>query len=104
MKALSNFKKFEKPVEEEWTANGEGRGLHPIKRYHKFLLSDQPTIELPEGPRGTTAGAKKGLLGKDLDNNKKELYVEHSGIPCASFGIGMPESSFELDASNAESW
>lgn len=102
---LSRFKTFESPVDQEWTGNGEKRGLHPIKRYHKFLLSDQPVVELPEGPRGAFAsGANKSSLAKELDNNKREVHVEHTGIPCASFGVGMPESSFELGASNAEHW
>lgn len=102
---LSNLKTFQSPVAAEWTANGENRGLHPIKRYHKFLLSDQPVVELPEGPRGSFAsGAGRSALGSNLDNDRRELHVEHMGAPAASFGIGIPEASFQLDASNAENW
>lgn len=102
---LSKFKTFESPVAAEWTANGENRGLHPIKRYHKFLLSDQPVVELPEGPKGSFAsGAGRSALGSKLDNDRRELHVEHTGAPAAPFGTGIPEASFELDASNAEHW
>lgn len=102
---MSRFKNFELPITEEWTATGENRGLHPIKRYHKFLLSDQPVVELPDGPRGNfAAGAGKSSLGSNLDNNRRELHVQHTGVPTASFKVGIPEASFELDASNAEHW
>ena len=102
---ISNFKNFESPVTEEWTANGENRGLHPIKRYHKFLLSDQPVLELPEGPRGNFAsGADKPSFASELDNNRRELHVQHTGIPAASFRVGIPDASFDLQASNAEHW
>ena len=104
-KTVSKSKKFESPVTQEWTANGENRGLHPIKRYHKFLLSDQPVVELPEGPRGNFAsGAGRSSSGPNLNNNKRELHVNHTGVPSASFAVGMPEASFKLDASNAERW
>ena len=102
---ISKFKNFESPVTEEWTANGENRGLHPIKRYHKFLLSDQPVIELPDGPRGGFAsGADKPSFASELDNNRRELHVQQTGIPAASFRVGIPDASFDLDASNAEHW
>eukprot|EP00752_Nemacystus_decipiens_P015861 g14169.t1 len=102
---ISKFKNFESPVTEEWTANGEKRGLHPIKRYHKFLLSDQPVLELPEGPRGNFAsGADKPSFAAELDNNRRELHVQQTGMPAASFRVGVPDESFDLDASNAENW
>jgi len=56
--AISKQKKFQSPVKEEWTANGENRGLHPVKRYHKFVLSDQPVVEVPQGPRGNFASGR----------------------------------------------
>ena len=102
---MSKFKNFESPVTEEWTANGENRGLHPIKRYHKFLLSDQPVLELPEGPRGGFAsGADKPSFASELDNNRRELHIQQTGIPAASFRVGIPDASFDLEASNAEHW
>ena len=102
---LSKLKTFERPVTEEWTATGENRGLHPIKRYHKFLLSDQPVLELPEGPKGSFAcGASKSATGRGLDNDRRELHVEQTGVPTSSFGIGIPRASFQLDPSNAEYW
>lgn len=102
---ISKFKNFESPVTREWTANGENRGLHPIKRYHKFLLSEQPVLELPEGPKGNFAsGADKPSLASELDNNRRELHVQQTGIPAASFRVGMPDASFDPDASNAEHW
>ena len=102
---ISNFKKFSTPVTEEWTGNGEKRGLHPIKRYHKFLLSDQPVLELPEGPRGNlAAAADKPSQPSQLDNGRRELHVQQTGMPSASFRTGIPEASFDLDASNAEHW
>jgi len=79
--------------------------LHPIKRYHKFLLSDQPVVELPEAPRGNFAsGAGKSSLAANLYNDRRELHVQHTGVPTASFRVGIPEASFDLDASNAEHW
>ncbi len=103
---ISNFKQFEKPIEEEWTANGEGRGLHPIKRYHKFLLSDQPVVELPEGPRGNFAsGANRSSLASNLNNNKGEIHVSHTGPATGpTTKTGIPPASFKLDASNAEGY
>ncbi|CAN0297171.1 unnamed protein product [Ectocarpus sp. 6 AP-2014] len=102
---ISKFKKFESPVQAEWTANGENRGLHPIKRYHKFLLSDQPVLEIPGAPRGNFAsGADKSSLPPQLDNTRRELHVQHTGVPAASFRVGIPDASFDLEASNAENW
>lgn len=103
--SVSKMKKFQSPVIKEKTANGEKRGFHPIKRYHKFVLSDQPVVELPEAPRGSFAsGAGKSSLGSNLDNNRRELHVQHTGVPTASFKVGIPDASFELEGSNAEHW
>ena len=100
-------KQFESPIEPEMTATGEGRGFHPMKRYHKFLLSENPLLELPEGPRGNfVTGAGKSALKSDLRNDKSELTVEHTGIPAvvASFKVGNLESTREFAPSNAEGY
>ena len=90
-----------------WTANGEGRGFHPVNRYHQFVLNEDERIELGSGPAGNfAAGAGKSSRKSDLDNSKQELDIYYKGAANGtSFShIGGVEPSFELDPSNAESW
>jgi len=91
-----------------FTANGEGRGFHPIKRYHQFLLSDNELLELDNLPRGNfAAGAGKSSKQSIMenDNTKKEIDAHYTGPASAGFfHVDGPQPSFELDPSNAESW
>jgi len=91
-----------------FTANGEGRGFHPVKRYHQFLLSDNELLELDNLPRGNfAAGAGKSSKQSIMenDNTKKEINGHHTGPASAGFfHVDGPQPSFELDPSHAESW
>lgn len=105
----SSEKQFEYPVEPIQTQNEGGGGLRghrQMQRYHRFNLSDNPLLEMNEGPRGNFAGgAGKSGMGSSLENDKKELTINYTGIPVApSFKVGGPEKSFELEASNAEGY
>ena len=90
-----------------WTATGEGRGFHPVNRYHQFVLNEDERIELGSGPAGNfAAGAGKSERKADLDNSKQELDIYYKGgADGTNFShIGGVAPSFELDPSNAESW
>lgn len=104
----SQEKQFESPVECIKTQNEGGGGLRGQRqhhRYHKFLLNDQPTLDMHEGIKGNFSGAKKSGFVSDMDNEKAELVISHTGVPVsASFKVGIPEESFDLMGSNAESW
>ena len=106
----SKEKQFESPVEGISTQNEGGgglRGQRQLQRYHKFLLNEQPRVEFNAGPRGNFSGANKSGVSNEghHDNSRQELVVDHSGVPvAASFKVGIPDASFELEGSNAESW
>ena len=106
----SKEKQFESPVEGISTQNEGGgglRGQRQLQRYHKFLLNEQPRVELNAGPRGNFSGATKSYASNEghHDNSRQELVVDHSGVPvAASFKVGIPDASFELEGSNAENW
>ena len=104
----SSEKQFEKPVESIKTQNEGGgglRGQRQLQRYHKFILNDQPSMEIDHGPKGNFTGANKSSSKSQLDNTKQELVISHTGVPvAASFKVGIPDASFELEGSNAEAW
>lgn len=106
----SKEKQFESPIEGISTQNEGGgglRGQRQLQRYHKFLLNEQPRVEFKAGPRGNFTGAKKSGVSNEghHDDSRQELVVDHSGVPvAASFKVGIPDASFELEGSNAESW
>ena len=106
----SKEKQFESPVEGINTQNEGGgglRGQRQLQRYHKFLLNEQPRVEFSAGPRGNFSGANKSFSSSEghHDNSRRELVVNHSGVPvAASFKVGIPDASFELEGSNAEGW
>lgn len=106
----SREKHFESPVESISTQNEGGgglRGQRQLQRYHKFLLNEEPRLETSEGPRGNFTGANRSGLNPDnqLDNSRPELVISHTGVPVsASFKVGIPDKSFELEGSNAEAW
>lgn len=104
----SREKHFESPVEGIATQNEGGgglRGQRQLQRYHQFIFNDQPSVEIGSGPKGNFTGANKPSSKSQLDNTKEELVVSHAGIPvAASFKVGIPDASFELEGSNAEAW
>ena len=104
----SREKHFQSPVEGIATQNEGGgglRGQRQLQRYHKFVLNDEPSLEMRSGSKGNFTGANKSSSQSQLDNTKKELVVSHSGVPvAASFKVGMADASFELEGSNAEAW
>lgn len=106
----SKEKQFESPVAGINTQNEGGgglRGQRQLQRYHKFLLNEQPRVEFNAGPRGNFSGANKSSVSNEghHDDSRQELVVDHSGVPvAASFKVGIPDASFELEGSNAESW
>lgn len=104
----SREKQFESPVEGIATQNEGGgglRGQRQLQRYHQFIFNDQPSMEVGSGPKGNFTGAQKPSSKSQLDNTKEELVVSHAGIPvAASFRVGIPDASFELEGSNAEAW
>jgi len=89
-----------------FTANGEGRGFHPVKRYHQFLLSENELLELDNLPRGNfAAGAGKSSKQSIMenDNTKKEIEGHHTGPAAAGFfHVDGPQPSFEID--HSDSW
>lgn len=102
----SSEKQFETPVEPLATQNEGGgglRGQRQLQRYHRFVFNDQPSLETESGPKGSFIN--KSTSKSHLDNTKGELNVSHSGAPvAASFKVGKPDASFELEGSNAEAW
>lgn len=102
----SSEKQFEAPVEPVATQNEGGgglRGQRQMQRYHRFIFNDQPSLETKSGPKGSFIN--KSTSKSHLDNTKEELLVSHSGAPvAASFKVGKPDASFELEGSNAEAW
>lgn len=106
----SREKHFESPVESISTQNEGGgglRGQRQLQRYHKFILNEEPRLEMNEFSRGNFTGANRSGLNPEnqLDNSREELVISHTGVPVsASFKVGIPDKSFELEGSNAESW
>ena len=105
----SSEKQFESPVEQIQTQNAGGgglRGQRQLERHHKFLLNNEPALELPSGPRGNFAsGANKSVISSSMDNSRVGLDIMYTGAPVApSFKVGFPEKSYELEASNAEGY
>lgn len=104
----SREKHFESPVEGIATQNEGGgglRGQRQLQRYHKFLLNDEPRLEMTGGIKGNFTGAGKSSAKSHLDNTRDELVIDHAGAPvAASFKVGIPDAAFELEGSNAEAW
>lgn len=101
-------KKFQKPVPRIKTRNEGGgglRGQRQLQRYHKFLLNEEPSLEMNEGPRGNFFGANKAAAKGAVEDTRQQVAVENFGVPvAASFKVGIPDRSFELEGSNAEAW
>lgn len=106
----SKEKHFEYPVEAISTQNEGGgglRGQRQLQRFHKFILNDDPRLEMKGGSGGMFTAAKRSGLSTEnkVDNSRDELLISHTGVPVsASFKVGKPEQTFQVDDSNAESW
>ena len=107
---VTSEKQYDRPVEQISTGNGSAVGFHigAGRRYHKFILNDQPTIESEGGPRGAFAGASKSNVKGDYRTvtQRSSLNHESVGPPIA---VGVPQSSapvpsFEITPSHLETY
>jgi len=107
---VTSEKQFDRPVEQIATGNGSAVGFHigAGKRYHRFLLNDQPTIESNGGPRGAFSGASGSHVKGDYRTvtQRSSLKHESTGPPLA---VGVPQSSaptpsFEITPSHLETY
>lgn len=91
---VTSEKQFDRPVEQISTGNGSAVGFHigAGRRYHKFVLNDQPTIESQGGPRGAFSGASGQHVKGDYRTvtQRSSLNHESVGPPMA---VGVPQSS-----------
>lgn len=105
---IAKSKNNESPIESIWTGNGSKEGFHPnsMNQHHKFLLSDNPLLHLPNGPRGAFIGGalKSDQPDKTLTTFKKDRSTEISGIPGSKIFKIPFQSSFKTDPSNAEGY
>ncbi len=108
---VTSEKQFDRPVEQIATGNGSAVGFHigAGRRYHKFILNDQPTIESEGGPRGAFAGAS----GQHVKGDYRTVTQRASMTNHESFGppvaVGVPQSStpvpsFEISPSHLEGY
>lgn len=107
---VTSEKQFDRPVEQIATGNGSAVGFHigAGRRYHKFILNDQPTIESEGGPRGAFSGASGSHVKGDYRTvtQRSSLKHESTGPPMA---VGVPQSSapvpsFEITPSYLETY
>ncbi|CAN0536485.1 unnamed protein product [Ectocarpus sp. 12 AP-2014] len=107
---ITSEKQFDRPVEQISTGNGSAVGFHigSGRRFHKFLLNDQPTIESDGGPRGAFSGASASHVKGDYRTVTQRSTLDHQSVgpPVA---VGVPQSSapvpsFEITASHLESY
>ncbi|CAN0249259.1 unnamed protein product [Ectocarpus sp. 6 AP-2014] len=107
---ITSEKQFDRPVEQISTGNGSAIGFHigSGRRFHKFLLNDQPTIESDGGPRGAFSGASGSHVKGDYRTVTQRSSLNHKSVgpPVA---VGVPQSSapvpsFEITGSHLESY
>lgn len=104
---ITKDRNHERPIEQIATGNGSNMGFHPtnMNRLHKFVLSENELLDLPQGPRGNFLdGALASSNFEATDNNKKERKVDHVG-PATAPAFHLPlDSSLQTDPSNAENY
>lgn len=107
---VTSEKQFDRPVEQIATGNGSAVGFHigAGRRYHKFILNDQPTIESEGGPKGAFSGASGSHVKGDYRTvtQRSSLKHESMGPPMA---VGVPQSSapvpsFEITPAHLETY
>lgn len=107
---VTSEKQFDRPVEQIATGNGSAIGFHigAGKRYHKFILNDQPTIESDGGPRGAFSGASGSHVKGDYRTVTQRSSMNHESVG-PPMAVGVPQSSapvpsFEITASHLETY
>lgn len=107
---VTSEKQFDRPVEQISTGNGSAIGFHigAGKRFHKFLLNDQPTIESEGGPRGAFSGASGSHVKSDYRTVTQRSSMNHESVG-PPMAVGVPQSSapvpsFEITASHLETY
>jgi len=101
---ISKDKNHERAVEPEWTATGEGRGFHPVKRYHQTPPSTGVLLDLPDAPKGSFSGASKPSQFTATENRRKGREVDHMGTAVAPVFKVPFKGSIEVEPSNAEDY
>ena len=108
---ISKEKQFDKPVESIMTQNEGGgglRGQRQHQRYHKFLLNEQPVLENKGATVGNFSGARKAAMLSEMNNDKKDLEINFTGIPHpipASFSLSHATvPTYSVQKSKAEDW
>ncbi|CAM9104099.1 unnamed protein product [Ectocarpus sp. 8 AP-2014] len=107
---ITSEKQFDRPVEKISTGNGSAVGFHigSGRRFHKFVLNDQPTIESDGGPRGAFSGAFGSHVKGDYRTVTQRASLNHKSVgPPAAVGVPLssaPVPSFEITASHLENY
>ena len=107
---VTSEKQFDRPIEQISTGNGSAIGFHigAGRRYHNFLLNDQPTIESDGGPRGAFSGASGSHVKGDYRTVTQRSSMNHESVG-PPMAVGVPQSSapvpsFEITASHLETY
>ena len=107
---VTSEKQFDRPVEQIATGNGSAVGFHigAGRRYHKFILNDQPTIESEGGPRGAFSGASGSHVKGDYRTVTQRSSLQHESVG-PPMAVGVPQSSapvpsFEITPAHLESY
>lgn len=101
---ISKDKNHERAVEPVWTATGEGRGFHPIQRYHQALPSTGVLLDQPEAVKGSFSGASKSSSFTATENRRMGREVNHMGTAVAPIFKVPFKGSIEVEPSNAEDY
>ncbi|CAM9101135.1 unnamed protein product [Sphacelaria rigidula] len=107
---VTSEKQFDRPVEQISTGNGSAIGFHigAGRRYHKFILNDQPTIESDGGPRGAFSGAGGSHVKGDYRTVTQRSSLKHESVG-PPIAVGVPQSSapvpsFEITPAHLETY
>lgn len=101
---ISKEKNHERAVEPIWTATGEGRGFHPVQRYHQALPSTGVLLDQPEAPKGAFSGASKPASFTATENRRTGREINHMGTAVAPVFKVPFKGSIEVEPSNAEDY
>lgn len=107
---VTSEKQFDRPVEQISTGNGSAIGFHigAGRRYHKFILNDQETIESDGGPRGAFSGASGQHVKGDYRTVTQRSSLNHESVgPPMAVGVphlSAPAPSFEIKPAHMEEY